>query len=101
VVSNSKRCTFCYENDPEIIAFAENAHRAFPNIPLLGTDIIRDAATGQLYVLEVNSGGYVWHFTSRMGLSVQKQFNLNFESQFDGRRKAAKILAAKAMELAC
>jgi hypothetical protein len=100
VVSNSKRCTFCYENDPAIIQFAEQAHRAFPKIPLLGIDVVRDAATGELYVLEVNSGGYVWHFTSRMGLSVQKQFGLNFESQFNGRRKAAQILAAKAMELA-
>ena len=69
-------------------------------ILLLGIDIVRDAFTGRLYVLEVNSGGYVWHFTSRMGLGVQKQFGLNFESQFNGRRKAAQILASKAMELA-
>jgi hypothetical protein len=100
IVSNSKRCTFCYTDDAEVIKFAEDAHRAFPTIPLLGVDVIRDAATGKLYVLEVNSGGYVWHFTSRMGLNVQQQFGLNFESQFNGRRKAAKILAAKAMEAA-
>lgn len=100
IVSNSKHCTFCFENDPEVIRFAETAHAAFPKIPLLGIDVVRDAVTGKLYVLEMNSGGYVWHFTSRMGLGVQNQFGLNFESQFDGRRKAARILAAKAMELA-
>jgi hypothetical protein len=100
VVSNSKGCTFCFENDAEIIRFGEEAHRAFPNIPLLGVDIVRDASDGKLYVLEVNASGFVWHFTSRLGLGVQKQFGLNFESQFDGRRKAAQILAAKAMELA-
>ena len=100
VVSNSKGCTFCFENDPEIIRFGEAAHRAFPNIPLLGVDIVRDATDGKLYVLEVNASGFVWHFTSRLGLGVQNQFNLNFESQFNGRRKAAEILASKAMELA-
>src|SRR5262249_7936685 len=98
IVSNSERCTFCYQNDSEVIRCAEEAHRAFPTIPLLGIDIVRDAATGKLYAMEVNSGGYVWHFTSRMGLGVQKQFGLNFESQFNGRRKAAQILASKAME---
>jgi hypothetical protein len=100
VVSNSKGCTFCFENDQEIIRFGEEAHRAFPKIPLLGVDIVRDASDSKLYCLEVNASGFVWHFTSRLGLGVQNQFGLSFESQFDGRRKAARILAGKAMELA-
>jgi hypothetical protein len=100
IVSNSRRCTFQLAHDEEIIRFAEDAHRAFPSIPLLGIDVVRDALDGRLFVLEVNSSGYVWHFTSPLGMGVQSEFNLNFESQFDGRRKAARILAAKAMELA-
>jgi hypothetical protein len=100
VVSNSKGCRMALNHDAEIIRFAERAHAAFPDIPLLGVDVIRDHATGKLYVVEVNSSGYVWHFSSPLGLRAQKEFGFSLEGQFDGIRKAARILATKAQELA-
>jgi hypothetical protein len=36
-----------------------------PAIPLQGVDIIREAATGRLFVLEINAGGNTWHFSSK------------------------------------
>lgn len=51
---------------PEIHEFARKMASAFPTVPLLGCDIIKDAHSGQLYALEVNAGGNVWHFSSRM-----------------------------------
>jgi hypothetical protein len=98
IVSTSKGSTYALCNDEEIIRFGERAHGAFPKIPLLGIDVIRDAQTGELYITEVNASGYVWHFSSPKGIETQKQFNYLMESQFDGRRKAARILARKVME---
>jgi glutathione synthase/RimK-type ligase-like ATP-grasp enzyme len=100
IVSSSKGSVYTLNYDEEIIQFGLSAHRAFPKIPLLGVDVIRDARTGELFVTEVNASGYVWHFTSPKGLQTQAQFGYRLESQFDGRRKAAGILARKAMELA-
>jgi predicted metal-dependent HD superfamily phosphohydrolase len=58
VVSNSKGCTMQLNFDAEVIAFAERAHAAaLPEVPLLGIDVIRDALTGRLYVVELNSVG--------------------------------------------
>ena len=48
--------------DEEIIRFGEWAHSAFPEIPLLGFDIVREVPSGKLFVLEANAIGYVWSF---------------------------------------
>ena len=96
VVSNSKGCVMSPTFDEEVIAFGEAAHRAFPNIPLLGIDIVRRATDGKLFVIEVNASGWVWHFGSPLGLRAQKEFGFRFEEQFDGIRKAARVLAAEA-----
>ncbi len=57
-----KTKTFLYRAD--VVALARAAYRAVPEAPLQGCDIIRDAATDQLYVLELNPGGNTWHFSS-------------------------------------
>ncbi len=100
VVSSGKGCTYELANDPDIIRLAERAHRAFPDIGLLGVDVLRDAENGQLFVVEVNSLGYTWHFSSPSGRAIQEQFGLSLESQLDGRRKAARILAEQTRRLA-
>jgi hypothetical protein len=80
-------------DDADVLELAERAHRlAFADNPLLGIDIIREHGTGKLYVMEVNSGGSTWHFSSRTGRIIQETFGFRYESQFDGFRKAAKIL---------
>jgi hypothetical protein len=55
-----------YGQYPDVQEFAKRMAAAFPSIPLLGCDIIRDAQSGELHALEVNAGGNVWHFSSRM-----------------------------------
>lgn len=63
--------------DEEIIRFAEAAHAAFPEIPLLGFDIVRETPSGKLFVLEANALGYVWYFhaqqTADFGFSAEEQ----------------------------
>ncbi len=93
IVSSGKGCTFELDDDPEVVALGERAHTAFPRVPLLGVDIVRDADTGELFVLEANSLGFTWHFSTPSGLAFQKQFGFDLNAQFDGRRKAARVLA--------
>ena len=83
--------------DEDVIRLAERAHVAFPDIPLLGFDIIREVPSGKLYVLEANAIGYVWNFHSRQAAN----YGFSFEEQFDGARKAAYVLAEKTQEHAC
>jgi glutathione synthase/RimK-type ligase-like ATP-grasp enzyme len=82
-------------NEPEIIALGERAHRAFPEIPFLGIDILREEPSGRLYVIEVNSAGDVWHFSSRTGRSIQQWAGIDFASQYGGLRRAAEILVTE------
>lgn len=97
-----------YENlrafvtDPEIMEFARQAARAFPRVPLLGCDIIREAGTGALYVLEVNPGGNTWHFSSPLFANQRAKLGgkASFTSQLDAFVVAARILARRTEELA-
>lgn len=93
VVSSGQGCTFELFSDPEIERLAEQAHAAFPRVPLLGVDILRDVDSGQLFVAELNGIGYLWDFSSPTGIQLQRQFGFNLEAQFDGRRRSAAILA--------
>jgi hypothetical protein len=52
-------------SEVDVLNLARQAYGAIPGIPLQGVDIIREAATGRLFVLEINSGGNTWHFSSR------------------------------------
>ena len=83
--------------DEAIIRLAESAHAAFPEIPLLGFDIVREVPSGNLFVIEANAIGWVWKF----GPQQAADYGFSFEAQFDGVRKAAYILAEKTQQYAC
>ena len=100
VVSSGHGCVFSLVNDAELLTLAERAHEALPNVPLLGVDILRDAETGALFVVELNSLGATWHFSSPSGLALQRQFGFDLDTQFNGRRRAAAVLAQACRERA-
>jgi hypothetical protein len=50
--------------DDDILAFARRMHSVFPTIPVLGCDVLRREPDGELFALEINGGGNVWHFSS-------------------------------------
>ena len=85
-------CSFTLNDDPEVIALGEQAHAAFPDIPLLGIDILREEPSGRLFVVEANCAGEVWHFSSRTGKAVQAYAGIDYASQFGGLRRVAEIL---------
>jgi hypothetical protein len=60
--------------DDDMIKLAQKVHRSLPDIPLLGVDLIREASTGKLYVLECNAGGNTWHFSSNSGQKLRGWF---------------------------
>ena len=74
--------------EPDIIALAEQVGAAFPSIPLLAIDILREAGTGKLFVLECNPGGNTWHFSSRIGEKLRLGFG---NAAVNGPERAHKI----------
>lgn len=83
-------------DDEEIIALGELAAGAVPEIPVLGVDIIRETGTGRLYVLELNSAGTVWHFSS--GTARERyaaSFRKKLYGQFDALNRVAELLVEK------
>ena len=88
--------------DAEVMDFARQVNRAFPRIPLQGCDIVREAVSGKLYILEVNPGGNTLHFSSpifarQRGLLGGKSV---FTGQLDAFAIAARILAKRTEQLA-
>ncbi len=57
MVFNKQDSRYALAWDADVIALAERAHGEFPDQPLLGTDIVRDADTGKLWVIECNPRG--------------------------------------------
>ena len=88
-------------DDAEVLRLAERAHAAFPDVPLLGVDIVRRHPDGPLYVLEANPRGGGWQFGTPRGMRAQREFGFSLEAQFDGLRKAARILAQMTRTQAC
>jgi hypothetical protein len=97
VVSSGRGCSFQLSAEPDVIELAKRAHHVFEELPVLGVDIVRDSVTGQLWILEVNSAGMTWHFSSPGGRKMQSDFGISLEAQFDGRRRAARLLARRTL----
>ena len=53
---------------------------------------MRDAETGEVSVLEANSGGKVLHLSSAMGVSVQREHGIDFYRQLGALERAAERL---------
>jgi hypothetical protein len=96
IASSGKGCTFELSDEPDVLSLGQQAHAAFPDWPLLGVDIVREQPTGRLFVVEVNSCGRTWHFSSARGMSIQNDFGFDLKAQFNALRKTASILIEKA-----
>ncbi|MGH8222991.1 MAG: ATP-grasp domain-containing protein [Woeseiaceae bacterium] len=93
VVSNKKDSRYGLAFDRDVISLAEQAHAAFPGQPLLGTDIVRDADSGALYVIECNPRGDAWLISSVMGRMIEQANGLDFAAQFGALEVAARALS--------
>ena len=66
IVANVRDSKAEYCDDADIIRFGERAARAFPDLPLLGVDVLKEAGTGRLFVAEVNALGHNWNFSRQV-----------------------------------
>jgi hypothetical protein len=80
-------------NDPEFVGLAERAHLAFPELPVLGVDVLR-TDSGKLFAMEVNSGD-VWHLSSRNAGTYPRDHVRNLYAQFGALERAAEALIEK------
>jgi hypothetical protein len=91
-------------DDPDVLALARQTYSAMPAIPLQGVDIIREQATGRLFVLEINPGGNTWHFSSQHTQQFQQYAGATPPSeriaQFGAWDVAARVLISKTIEKA-
>lgn len=101
VVSNKRDSRYALASDPDVLALARRAHEAFPEQPLLGTDLVRDADTGELWVIECNPRGDAWLISSDMGRMIERANGLDFAAQFGALEVAAGALAREARLRAC
>ena len=96
IVSNVRDSMAECCDDVEIIRFGERAARAFPDLPMLGVDVLKEVSTGRLFVTEVNALGHNWNFSREF----RENFGIDVAEQFDGLRKAAYVLAEQTQRLA-
>jgi hypothetical protein len=78
--------------DADVLQLAARAADATGQYPVLGLDIIRERSTGDLYVLETNSGGNVWHLSSKNALSQREKERQKKYKQFGALNIAAETL---------
>ncbi|MEJ0097935.1 MAG: hypothetical protein WDM84_08460 [Bauldia sp.] len=78
--------------EADVIAYGASAASAFPEVPVLGVDVIREEATGHLWILEVNAGGLTWHISSNYGMVLQRKYGIDLAAQFGALDVAADAL---------
>jgi len=86
----------------EVLDFATRVNRAFPEIPLQACDILREAGTGILYIVEINAGGNTWDFSSKRVAEAREKIGgrSRYIEAYDPWPKAAWALVRKVRELA-
>lgn len=82
IVASARGSRIVFSYDAEVLELARRASAVYPEIPSLGIDIVREAETEKLYLMEMN-GGNSWALTSDAGVEAQAEFDLNFYTQFD------------------
>jgi hypothetical protein len=98
IASNSRHCGRARTvwSDAEIISLGEKAHAAFPDIPVLGVDVVRDAESKRLFVMEVNPTGDTWHLSSYLKTDpLPEQHRRDLYAQFGALDRVAQLLIEK------
>lgn len=84
---------------PDILDYGRRVARTMAGVPLQGVDLIREERTGKLYVLENNSGGNTWNFSSALA-AESRQFISREEriAQFGAWDIAARVLTERVLK---
>ena len=79
----------------DVIDLARKAHRAFPDVPMLGVDVIRDVSSGKLYVTEVNACGRTFQLADEPSQRTLQDFGVDFHKQFGGVKAVARGICGR------
>ncbi len=88
--------------DADVLALARACCDAYPDVPVMGIDILRDVRDGALYVLELNTSSDTWHISST-SYDVDRVGDISRElmvGQFSAWDVVADVLIAATRELA-
>ena len=89
IVATVKGCMRDEEVPEDVIELAQKAHGVFPDIPLLGIDILRDVRSGKLYVGEVNACGRTYQLSLEPSRVSLTEFGIDYDKQFGGIKAVA------------
>ena len=82
--------------EPDVLDLARKTFLAISNVALHGVDVIRERATGRLFVLEVNPGGNTWSFSSKWAATLKSELNVSdLAAQFDAWKTCARVLVQR------
>ena len=99
IVSNTQSMDVVLDANAEMMEIAKAAHRAaFPDIPLLNFDIVKDIETGEIAILECHPRYPNWPFSGANHISVQKANGIDYDSQFDAMPTIGRAIARKVAE---
>jgi hypothetical protein len=80
----------------DVLDLSRQSFGAISEVALHGCDIVREAQTGRLFVLEVNPGGNTWSFSSRWAELLRGELNMpDLSAQFDAWRTCARVLVQR------
>ena len=79
--------------EADVLDLTRRTFEAIPEVALHGCDIIREAGTGRLFVLEINPGGNTWSFSSKWADLLKTELNMpDLSTQFDAWKTCARVL---------
>lgn len=100
IVANRTASQYSLSAEPEVIALARRVHAALPEVPFLGTDVVRDAVSGEWFVLECNPSGRVLALSSEIGRAIQRDHGIDFYGHLGALDIMARVLAERTRALA-
>jgi hypothetical protein len=90
----ARRLVFPVEDD--VLNLARRTFAAIPEVALHGCDIIREAGTNRLFVLEVNPGGNTWSFSSGWAPLLREELNTpDLSKLFEAWKTCARVLVER------
>lgn len=92
IVSTGRGCHITLADDDALLDLARRVHAAFPDIPVLGIDMVRDVDDGSLWVLEVNPEGNTWNLGGPGGHQLMEAAGVDFYQQFNALDRCAETL---------
>jgi predicted ATP-grasp superfamily ATP-dependent carboligase len=100
IASDSSDYSIHLAYDRDVLDLASSVHKKLAFTSVMGIDLVRQESTGELYVLELNPGGWTWHLSSAYGQQSAIEHALDRYGQFNALNVIADTLVEKTRELA-